>query len=364
MKNLYLITGNDLSQIRKEAGRLFQNFAGESPDPFGSDIIAEGEGGATVELVCSLIQSLQQPSMLGGRKVVWLKHFSAFDSEGEKSKGGIGAVLRELAEFLKPGLPDDMLLIMDGPGVDRRRALFKNCNAKGEVMFFDKPDMSKSGWQQQMQACLTKALQEKGMAMQMPAQQYLLDALGADTGRIDAELEKIICYRGTMEGEASLDDVRQVCVGKGEEMAWALADMLGRRNVREAMRVIDTLVTQNKEDDNCARGMILNCAGFFRQGIRIRVFMAERKLRTPAALKQYVTAMSTEDRDKYVAEGFDFVSSHPFRVMKLAESAERYRPDEMIAAIRVFRDALRQITSSSTNPRIALESALFNVMGV
>ncbi len=350
--------------MRKEAGRLFTNFAGEEPDPFGSDILTEGEGGATSELICDLIQSLQQPSMLGGRKVVWLKHFSAFDSEGEKSKGGIGSVLRELADFLKSGLPEDMLLIMDGPGIDKRRALFKNCSAKGEVMFFDKPDMSKAGWQQQMQSCLAAAIQEKGIAMQMPAQQYLLDALGADTGRIDAELEKIICYRGTLDGEITIEEVRQVCVGKGEEMAWALADMLGRRNVRDAMRVIDTLVTQNREDDNCARGMILNCAGFFRQGIRIKVFMGERKLRTPAALKQYVTAMSPDDRDRALAEGFDFVASHPFRVMKLAESAERYRPDEMIEAIRIFRDAMRQITSSSTNPRIALESALFNVMGV
>ena len=57
-----------------------------------------------------------------------------------------------------------------------------------------------------MQACLQKALQDKGLRLQMPAQQYLLDVLGADTGRIDAELEKIICYRGTAEGEATLDE--------------------------------------------------------------------------------------------------------------------------------------------------------------
>lgn len=364
MSNLYLITGNDLAQIRSEAGKLFRNFAGENPDPFCCDTITEGEGGATPELIFNLIQVLQEPSMLGGRKVVWLKHFSAFEAEGEKSKDGVGAALRNLADFLKPGLPEDMLLIMDGPGIDKRRGLYKNCNAKGQVMVLDKPDMSKSGWQQQMQACLYRALQSKGLSLQMPAQQYLLDVLGADTGRIDAELEKIICYRGTTEGEATLDEVRQVCTGKGEEMSWALSDMLGRRNIMAAMRVIDTLITQNKEDDNCARGMLLSCGGFFRQVIRLKVFMAERKLRNAVALKQYVSTMSTEEKDKASDEGFDFVSFHPFRVQKLAESAERYQPAEAIEAIRTFRDALRQISSSSTSPRVALEAALFKVIGV
>ena len=364
MNNLYLITGNDLAQIRGEASKLFRNFAGENPDPFSCDTITEGEGGATPELIFSLIQALQQPSMMGGRKVVWLKHFSAFDSEGEKSKDGVGAALRELAVFLKSGLPDDMLLIMDGPGIDRRRGLYKNCNANGQVLFLEKPDMSKSGWQQQMQSCLLKAVQDKGMKLQMQAQQYLIDILGADTARIDSELEKLICYRGTTEGEVTLDDVRQVCTGKGEEMSWALADMLGKRSIRDAIRVIDTLVTQNREDDNCARGMLLSCGSFFRQAIRIKVFMGERRLRNPIALKQYVTNMSSEEKDKAVSEGFDFVTSHPFRVQKMAESAERYQPGEVIEAIRAFRDALRQITSSSTNPRVALESALFKVIGV
>ena len=365
MDNLYLVTGNDLAQIRAEAGKLFRNFAGENPDPFSCDTITEGEGGATPELIFSLIQVLQQPSMMfGGRKVVWLKHFSAFDAEGEKSKDGIGAALRELADFLKPGLPDDMLLIMDGPGIDRRRSLFKNCNAKGHVIFLEKPDMSKSGWQQQMQACLQKALHDKGLKLQMPAQQYLLDVLGADTGRIDAELEKIICFRGTADGEASLDEVRQVCIGKGEEMSWALSDMLGKRNIKEAIRVVDTLITQNKEDDNCARGMLLSCSGFFRQAIRIKVFMGERKLRNPVALKQYVSTMSKDEIDKAASEGFDFVAYHPYRVQKLAESAERYQPAEIIEAIRTLRDSVRQISSSATSPRMALEAALFKVIGV
>ena len=60
MNNLYLITGNDLAQIRGEASKLFRNFAGENPDPFSCDTITEGEGGATPELIFSLIQALQQ----------------------------------------------------------------------------------------------------------------------------------------------------------------------------------------------------------------------------------------------------------------------------------------------------------------
>lgn len=362
--NIFLISGNDDARIASEAAKIFNSLTGNNPDPFGSDIYAEGDDGPNAALINGVIRALKSPSFLGGLKTVWLKHFSGFPDEGDKkSTTPVAVALRELADFIKQGLPQDMALVMDGPGIDKRKAVFKACADKGKTIFLDKPDMAKQGWQYAMMDCIRTAAAEKGLKLASQAEDFLLDVLGTDTARINAELEKIICFRGGTEGVASLAEVQEVCVGKGEEMAWALANMLGQRNIREALRVIDVLITQNNENDQYARSMLNSSANFFRQAIRIKVFMTENKLKTPVALKRMVESMSPEDKTKAQANGMDFISYHPFRIQMLASQTERYAPFEMINAIKILKNALLQTTSSSTSPRMALESALLEIIG-
>ena len=363
--NLYLVTGNDDARIGAEALRLFKSFAGENPDPFGCDVFEEGDAGPGADIIYALIRSLKTPSFFGqSRKVVWLKHYSGFDKEGDRKSASPDAVaLRELAELLKAGLSSDMLLIMDGTGLDKRKALYKACHDNGKVMELNRPDISKRGWENEMLACIREAAALKHVGIAPDAEQSLLDALGSDTARIDQELEKIICYRGADGGTVTRDEVEAVCVGKGEEMAWAIANVLGRRDLNEALRIVDVLISQNSGNDEYARAMLNGCAGFFRQAIRICVFMAERKIRTPVALKNIVYAMSNEEKAECRARGMDFIDFHPFRVQNLADETANYSPYEIIDALRVFRDAMWQCMSSSISPRMALESALMQVIG-
>ena len=364
-RNLYLVTGNDAALVAAEAARLFREFAGDPPDPFASDLFEEGDEGPTPELLFSALRSLKSPAFLGGRKTVWLKHFTGFDQEGDKKSAAPMAIaLRELADLLKEGLPPDMVLIMDGDGVDRRRGLFKACSANGEVIVLNRPDMAKDrNWRSSMQEALQRAIQRKGMQMSRDAFDYLLDALGTDTARIEPELEKIACFRGDAQGPVPLADVQQVVVGRGEEMTWALAEMLGKRSIHEALRVIDVLITQNRSDDQYARSMIYSAGGFFRNILRVQVFMGTHRLKTPVALKQFVQTMTAEQKKSALADGMDFIDYHPYRVQMMAEQAARYSPFEAMDAITTMRNALWQITSCSTSPRMALESALLKIIG-
>ena len=262
------------------------------------------------------------------------------------------------------GVPEDIILIMDGPGIDKRKALYKACMAHGEVMLLTKPDKMNRNWQAEMTACIQQAAKEKGLQLDRGVVEYLIDVLGTDTARIDSELEKIICYKGADTTPPTLEEVQKVCVGQGEEFNWAMGNVLGQRNLQECLRVIDVITEQSKDEDRAARSLILNAATYFRQALQIRLFMAVNKISNPVSLKRTLEGASDDQKQQWVADGTEFVTMHPYRVQMLAEQAVRYAPQEIIEAIRTLRDALWQCISSSTAPRVSLENALLKIIGV
>lgn len=363
MANLFLISGNDESQITAEADKLVRQTAGDNPDPFAFDLFQEGDAGPEPSIVINLLKSVKSPPFLGGKKTIWLKHFSGFDAEGSKT-GPLGKALRELAETIAKGIPDDIVLIMDGPGIDKRKALAKACTAHGDVIFCVKPDKLNRNWQADMTACIQKAAEDKNLRLDRQIIEYLIDVLGTDTARIDSELEKIICYKGADTSPVTLDDVQKVCVGQGEEFNWAMGNVLGQRNLQECLRVIDVIAEQSKDEDRAARSLILNAATYFRQALQIRLFMAVNKIASPVALKRALEGAADDQKKAWADDGTDFVTMHPYRVQMLAEQAVRYAPQEIIEAIRTLRDALWQCISSATAPRVSLENALIKIIGV
>lgn len=360
-KKLYLLTGTDEAQISSAAERLVEELLGPNPDPFVCDIIQESDTGANHETLRTLVRSVMSPPFMGDHKTVWLKHFSAFASEGDaKAKDPLAVALRELSALIQAGLPDYLTLILDGPNCDGRKALHKACSVQGEVRVFARPDLSRPSGQGEMTAVLQQAAQAKGLQLPPPVCEYLLEVLGGDSGAIDSELEKIICYVGGTGQEVTLAAVQQVCVGRGEEQSWAVAEALGQRDLQKSLAVADSLVSQSKNPEQTARALIMSAAGFFRQSLRILVLMHENRLATPVALKRYLEALPGEKKSK---DRREITGLHPYRAMKLAEQARRYSPHEMIQAIRILRDALWQTVSSSTAASVALENALLQIIG-
>jgi len=185
--------------------------------------------------------------------------------------------------------------------------------------------------------------------------------LGGDSAAVDSELEKILCYNGGTQQAPTLADIQQICVGRGEEQAWALTEALGQRNLAQSLAMADSLIAQSKYPEQTARTLIMSAAGFFRQSLRILLLMRENRLASPNALKQYLETLSP---DKKSRDRREITGMHPFRAFKLAEQAKRYAPQEMIQAIKILRDALWQTISSSTSATVALENALLQIVGV
>ena len=334
--------------------------AGPSPDPFSCDIIQESEGGPSPDLIRRLLRSLDSPSFFGGSKIVWLKHFSGFAAEGEsKGRNADDGSLKELAKRIQDGLPADIILVMDGPGCDRRKALAKACEAKGEVRVFNRPDVAKKTGLAEMSAILQRTAVGKGVTLTRDAEEYLLATLGGIL-RDRRRLEKLICYCGGAGQAITIDAVEQLCCNRAEEQAWALGNCLGKRDLRDALATVDGMVSASKDADRTARSLILNAANHFRQALRMRVFMADHNLKMPRDVNTFL--VSHPEISKGAAKG-SIEEMHPYRAMMIAEQAQRYTPAQMIQAVKTLRDALWQTTSSAINPQLALENALLKILG-
>lgn len=361
--NIHLITGNDDTQIALAADALFREYAGDDPDPFASDVITVKEGEQPAAALAQLVNSVMTPSFLGGTKTVWLKHFPAFDDEGTaKSESVTGKALHALADRLKNGLPEGVVLIMDGPGCDKKKSFWKTCQSVADVREFSKLDMKNRDWKESMAGIIRDAAQRHALNLDFAVVDALVDMLGCNSDAVDGELEKLACYCG--EGVVpTVADVEAICTACGEEQAWALNDCLGKRDLRAALAATENMVSCDKDPGGRARGLLFSVANIFHDMLNIIVFMAENKLRSGRDLKSFLERQSEETKKKYRAEKNAVGMMHPYRAMLLADQVVRYTPHEMIRAIVAIRDAMWQTTSSEINPVVALENALIKICG-
>jgi len=363
--NVILITGDDEPTIETEARKLVREIAGDEPDAFALEIVREKENATISDLIHEVVRAVLSPPFLGGRKTVWLQNFHGFDREGsQKDTSPEASAFRKLAELIGKGIGDDMVLIMNGPDADQRKALCRACKAHGVLRIHRKPDIRQSRtWQGDMRQLVTKAAEDKGVALPRDVLGFLVDALGTDTARVDSELEKLICYCGGPDAPITLDAVEEVCLAEGETVSWAFTGAIGDRRPGQAIQHADTLLRQEKDPEGAVMGLLVQTQRHLRNLLEVKVFMHRSKIRAPGAVQDAIKALSDEDKAAFEREGLDIVTYNPYRVLKLAESAVRYGGTELVKGIIATRDAYRKCVSSTSSNRVVLENLVLRICG-
>ncbi len=356
-QRLYLVSGDDEATIAATAEALFTRLAGEKPDEFSVEVLHEDDRGPRAELVRQVISALRSPPFLGGCKTVWLKHFTGFGAEAG-ARGGDPLALQELVAFLETPLPEDMQLLLDGPDCDARKALAKVCAKNGEVIWCNKPNLSRRNWREEMAACLQRAAEQKGIALTMEVREALTDALGANTGLIDGELEKLICHAGGPDKPITVADVQLLCPSFSDQPGWALGDPIGKRNLPEALSVLERLLAREKDGNAMARSQLNQLGRLLITWLHLRLLMAEQKARGSMEIKAFFDGLSQEKRREWRAAGAPLADFNGWRAKFAADSALNYTPAELMAGISAVRDALLSTTTTGVPPVVALENAL------
>jgi DNA polymerase III delta subunit len=354
--NVFLISGTDEPRIEKEAAKIVRAVAGEDPDPFSLDVIRERDGAAVAAVIGEVIRSIRTPPFLGGRKTVWLRGFSGFKAEGKTTdKTPEARAFHELVAQIKNGIPDDIVLVLSGPGIDGAKSLARACKKHGKALILKKIEVEDRDWRAAMGRAIDECAAEKGVTLSREVRVFLVDALGPDPARIDPELEKLICYCGGPEKPITLEAAEALVDKEGEEAFWAFGEALGKRDPGETLRVLDVFLRQSKKPESDVLGFISRAGTYFRDLLGVKVFMHEQNLRQSRDLQRALDAMDAADKRVWTERGIRVATMHPYRAGKLADQAGRYTGRELIHAIRDCCEAFRKCVSTSVPPRAVLE---------
>ena len=168
---IYLLMGEERLFIDRVSDLLSECILTEAERAFNQIVVygKDTDAGQVINLC-------RQMPMMGRYQVVIVK-------EAQQLRG----IDKQLAIYTQKPSPSTILVLChkDKP-VDKRSALYKSCQANGQVMEAVRPrEYEIATWLQQF-------IKEKGLTIDQKAQAMLTDHLGTDLKKIENEVEKLI----------------------------------------------------------------------------------------------------------------------------------------------------------------------------
>lgn len=371
---LIVISGNDEFLVKEKSGELMRSLCGDPPEVNEALEIIDGavdpDKNDEVLLVFErLAGAMLTPPFLTPEKFVWLKHFSAFancqmDVDRHKRKR---AAFERLAESIKGGIPDYLTLIIDGVGIDRRKAFFKICDkavkAAGALHWIDQcdPARDKKGFAANIARRIRELADNNGMRIDHDAAAFIAETVGgSDGGRLKSEIDKVCCYAAG-NPSVTLRDCMTICSRTPEAVSWEFSGALVARDAAKAISLIPDLVECIAQDAGSSSKpemmIVATAAGEFKKLVSVKCegsrFGIPRNA-SPDYFRNLIDAHKDENPDN------PFFKMHPFRAFKLWESASKFKDVELAAALEAVFDANKAIVTGG-DPRMTLEAMAIKI---
>jgi DNA polymerase-3 subunit delta len=256
----HVIVGTDEGQVREEALALYNELTGGNDDGFTHETIdgnADNSEGA-YQLCSAAIQSLMTMPMFGGDKVVWLRNvnFLGDDVTGraQRTEAGVEA----LRGVLEKGLPEGIRFILSADKVDKRRAFWKFLEKNASVRTFDKIDISRDGWQDEVGRLVDGRAKELGLDFENEALELFIMLAGEQTKQIANELEKLDLYLGTERRTVTVEDVRALVPLSKAAVIFETGQAIQAGNIVRAIQLIDEQLAAEESAVGIMRASIIN----------------------------------------------------------------------------------------------------------
>lgn len=244
---VYAVIGTDEGRVSEEALRLFNELKPEGGDEFTNDVVEGTAANAedAFQYCAKTIEALQTLGFFGGAKVVWLKaaNFLADDRTGgaERAKYGVEALL----DVLKGGLGDEVTFLVSAVGIDKRRGFFRWLKENAKLASYDKIDVSKDGWEEEVEMLVRGRAKDLGLRFEDEALELFVQRVGEETRQIGNELEKLLLYLngGTV---VDVEAVRLMVPATRKGVVFEIGRALEQRNAGRVIKLIDALLLKNE----------------------------------------------------------------------------------------------------------------------
>ena len=206
MGRVYIISGDD-DFARKQRAREVVTEVCRCDEPEKADHVEIVQGDLPelkLEVIASrFLDALLTPPFLAPEKVVWLRHHPDLDTFNNDNAP---AAVKEAAAFLAGGLPGELSVVIDGPGLDKRKTFCKNIlKNDGVIEVCSVAKSTDRNFAESRRNVLNEFSKRTGKRLRGEVIQFLTEVIGGDSGILANELEKLACYTGN-NPEITIDD--------------------------------------------------------------------------------------------------------------------------------------------------------------
>lgn len=370
MGKLFLISGNEEFSVKERAGTFIHELFGDAPEDNTELEIIRGDDDSEKfgEVLDKFISAIETPAFLSPQKTVWLKHFNKFeDAVGEESSKKKKSRIDIIGEFLKDRFPDDLTVIIDGVGLDRRKAFYKLCekvcaSSGGALEWFEKADPKAKGFAAILSRKIKEIVGAASRRIDENAVAFLAETIGGDAARMKNELDKLISYAGDAK-IITLNDCLEICSRSTETISWEFSSALASRNAAKAISLIPSIIeTIEQERGSGGRAELAIVGSANSEFQKLLMLKCEgRKLGIPDnASADYFYSLN--ESQKSAGTNSPILSLHPFRAFKMWENAIRFSDVKMAEVFDAIFDANKGMVTGA-DPKITLETLVLKITG-
>ncbi|MGB2091861.1 MAG: DNA polymerase III subunit delta [Akkermansiaceae bacterium] len=359
MSQIHVITGSDEGSVAEAALALYNKLKPEGGDEFSQETIDGTVGNAEDAFAaCSkAIESLQTLPFFGGGKTVWLKNanFLGSDrtSEAERAKEGTEALISCLEE----GLPEDVHFLISSTAIHKGRRFYKFLSKVADIDVFDKPDVGRDGWQQEMIPIVKNKAAELGLSFSRHALDLFITLVGVDTRQISSELDKLDVYLDDRR-EVSEEDVRMLVPLTHAGVVFEIGNALQTKNAGRAFELIDQQLARKESAIGILRASIIPTV----RNLFMSAVVSQGRNIPVNNYRQYASALDSlpaNERAWLPQKKAGGVNAYP--LFLASQNARAFGVDQLAGALKACLDADKALVTSGLDERTVLHRLVATV---
>lgn len=230
VKNLYLITGEDLFEREKELNKIKESF-GE---------LIKGINYVAIDKDTMYLLGSEVTTYPFGynKKLIIVNLISKMANSDETTSNKNDWFNEELAQDILNSL--DVNVVVFVGDVQARTKLYKFINQNGKIIECNKIKTKKD-----LAPWIVSLARQNGKIISLENANYMLQICGTDKLMLSNEIQKLVDYTGEKE-EIKKEDIEEVGVRTLETIIFDLTDSVGNRNISVSLRYLDELLIQKE----------------------------------------------------------------------------------------------------------------------
>jgi DNA polymerase-3 subunit delta len=360
--NFIAVLGTDEALMKEAAIRLSRELSPPDAGDFGVDII-EGIAESAEhcgQIVRRTLDALQTLPFFGGGKLVWLKNvnFLADSQVGKTNAASEG--MEYILDYVEQQLPPEVKFLLSASAVDKRRSAYKRIQKLADLRTFDKPDTSKTGWEDEVIPLVERRARDLGITFDNDAIEMLVHLAGEDTRQLDSEVEKLSLYLGERT-RVTAEDVRLLVPLNRAGVIFELGNAMGKRDLRRALELVRTLVYQGQSPI----GILLAAIVPRVKSMLLAADIVARHPRLPrTAYPAFAAALDKlpASETAHLPKKKDGSGLNVYPVFLALGESSKYTAVELRAALQACLDANLKLVTTSIDPQLVLERFLVGML--